>query len=114
MATGSFVITVRAAGEAFSVDGTALTVTSESGGEILRETLSPGSCGVSRSVDIEAPSAELSMDPSDEIPYSTCDVVARKAGYYTVYVHDVQIFAGEKAHLPIEMLPLPEGQESGE
>ncbi|MBP5289705.1 MAG: peptidoglycan-binding protein [Clostridia bacterium] len=114
LAKGTFMVTVRAAGEAFCVSGTSLVVTDENGREVMRETIGDMSCGVSRSVEIEAPREDLSLRPGDEIPYSTCDVVASREGYYTVYVHDAQVFSGETAHLPIEMLPLPEGQSSGE
>lgn len=114
MASGTFMITVRAAEEALCVGGTLLVVTNEFGREILRETLSNTSSGISKTVEIEAPEEEASLSPSDEVPYSTCDVVASREGYYTIHVHDAQIFAGEEAHLPIEMLPLPDGQVGGE
>lgn len=113
MATGTLVITARAGGEAFAVSGTRLVVTATSGAVIARETLARGASGLSQVITFSTPDVGESLEPGFETPYAMCNVEASAEGYNTIRVEDVQIFAGEESVLPIEMIPLADGEAEG-
>jgi peptidoglycan hydrolase-like protein with peptidoglycan-binding domain len=106
-------VTARAASEAFSVDDARILVTAKNGAVLQDETLLPDACGLTERLTLSAPEAALSQSPGDDRPYTVCDVEASAAGYYTIRVENVQVFAGEESVLPVEMLPLPMG-DSGD
>ena len=63
--------------------------------------------GMTKAIPLPAPPANLSMSPGAVLePYSVFDVEIVKDGYYPKRIFNVPIFAGIKAMLPIEMLPL--------
>ena len=108
--SGTLVVTARAAGEAFSVNDTQITVTSPGGTVLLREVLQEDSGGLTETLTVAAPEESLSLEPGTERPYALCSVEAVHGAYYTVRVEDVQVFAGEESVLPIEMIPICEGE----
>ena len=63
--------------------------------------------GLTKELMLPAPSARLSMSPgASSLPYSEFDIEIVKDGYYPKKILNVPIFAGTRAILPIEMLPL--------
>ncbi len=110
MPSGTLVVTARAAGEAFSVNDTEITVTSPNGTVLLREILEDGSGGLTETLTVTAPEEALSLEPGTERPYAVCDVEAIHGNYYTIRVENVQVFANEESVLPIEMIPICEGE----
>ncbi|MBQ9414479.1 MAG: peptidoglycan-binding protein [Clostridia bacterium] len=110
MATGTLVVTARAGGEAFSVENTVITVTAANGSILQQETLTASTDGITQVLTVTTPELDLSLSPSDQTPYAICDVEAACPGYYRIRVENVQIFPGEESVLPIEMLPLPDGE----
>jgi hypothetical protein len=63
--------------------------------------------GITPEIRLPAPSASLSMFPNAASqPYSNFDVEIVKEGYYPKKILNIPIFAGIKAVLPIEMIPL--------
>ena len=64
--------------------------------------------------DLPTPDKALSLTPGIGIPpYSMYDVVASADGYYSKRIHNVALFSGEDAVLPINMIPLT-GANGGE
>ena len=108
MPSGTLVVTARAAGEAFSVADTEITVTSPNGQVLLREVLQEEDGGLTEKLTVTAPDEALSLDPETEQPYALCNVEAKHGNYYTIRVENVQVFAGEESVLPIDMIPVCE------
>lgn len=61
--------------------------------------------GLSEQVILETPPIEYSMEPHVREPYSEYDVLVEKEGYESVFVSGVQILEGEKAILPVYLIP---------
>ncbi len=56
--------------------------------------------------ELEAPDAELSLDPEYEgSVYSVCDVKVVADRYTDAYIKDVQIYDGKTTLLPVDMIP---------
>ena len=63
---------------------------------------------------LPTPDKSLSLTPGlGVLPYSVYDVVASAEGYYSKRIHNVALFSGENAVLPINMIPLT-GANGGE
>ena len=63
--------------------------------------------GLTDEMRLPTPSKSLSLAPSPPaVPYSVFDVEIVKEGYYPKKIFNVPIFAGVKASLPIEMIPI--------
>ena len=62
--------------------------------------------GTAADLSIEAPSCALSLQEDNTIrPYAVVDLTAAKAGYRTVRIQGVQIFAGQVTLAQPEMIP---------
>jgi len=109
MGTGFLEIVATAAEEGLPVAGAKVTVSS--GGNILYE-LTTDESGLTKTVPLEAPAKELTLDPSYEgVPYSVCDVKVEAQNYMTITITGVEILDGETSILPVFMVPcLEEGQ----
>ena len=65
--------------------------------------------GTAADLSIEAPSCALSLQEDNTIrPYAVVDLTAAKAGYRTVRIQGVQIFAGQVTLAQPEMIPKTE------
>lgn len=111
MPQGSLFFTVRTADSAFPVEAAEVIVTTPDGVEIGRDTVTSANGSVSRAFLIEAPERELSLSPSEELPYSVVDARVEAFGFYTFVIRGIQIFAGEKSRLPVEMIPRGASEE---
>ncbi len=113
MPQGSIFVTVRAAESAFPVESATIIITTPEGVELGRDQVSADNGSVSREFFIDAPDPALSLSPQESaLPYSTCDATVIAPGFITVRVKGIQIFAGEKSELPLEMMP--QGREDNE
>ena len=66
--------------------------------------------GTAADLSIEAPSCALSLQEDNTIrPYAIVDLTAAKAGFRTVRIQGVQIFAGQVTLAQPEMIPETEG-----
>ena len=66
--------------------------------------------GTAADLSIEAPSCALSLQEDNTIrPYAVVDLTAAKAGFRTVRIQGVQIFAGQVTLAQPEMIPETEG-----
>lgn len=63
--------------------------------------------GVSYFSSLPAPSGAFSLAPSpSQTPYAVYDIEASADGYYSKIIHNVAVFAGQEAVLPINMIPV--------
>ena len=60
---------------------------------------------------ISAPDESLSLEPGDSDVFTLVDVKVDKEGYYTIYIRNVQIFAGQTTVADTPMIPLPDNQK---
>jgi hypothetical protein len=67
--------------------------------------------GQTAPVTISAPDKALSESPTDQMVFSVVDVRVDHPLYYTVYIKNVQIFAGETTIVDTELVPLIENEE---
>ena len=59
-------------------------------------------------ITISAPDENLSQNPGNSEVFSLVDVRIDEPRYYTVYIRDVQVFAGQTTVVDTPMIPLME------
>ncbi|ADL50631.1 peptidoglycan-binding protein [Clostridium cellulovorans] len=58
------------------------------------QDLSTDSSGITSQIELEAPPLENSINPSDKLPYSLCDIIAEVPGYKKLTIKGCQIYPG--------------------
>lgn len=111
MPQGTLFITTRTADSAFPIASARVTVLSREGEVLGEDQVTAATGGVSRTFTLTAPERELSLSPGEELPYATYDVRIQADGFYTFFIRSVQIFAGEKSELPVEMIPRGQSED---
>ena len=100
--TGTLRIQTFAARQSAPVEG--VTVTVQGDGFTLHRITDE--TGTAADISIEAPSCALSLQEDNTIrPYAVVDLTATKAGFRTVRIQGVQIFAGQVTLAQPEMIP---------
>ncbi len=103
-------LSVRAytASGAYPVAGTVIRVTGvDENNRFINYSIITDVNGVSIFSSLPAPAEEYSLSPgSQEPPYAIYDIEASADGYYSKIIHDVPIFSGQEAVLPINMIPI--------
>ena len=100
--TGILRIQAYGARQSSPIEGVLVTVTGN-GFTIQRTTDAEGNAA---DLSIEAPSCALSLQEDNTVrPYAVVDLTAAKAGYRTVRIQGVQIFAGQVTLAQPEMIP---------
>ena len=100
--TGILRIQAYGARQSSPIEGVIVTVTGN-GFTIQRIT---DETGTAADLSIEAPSCALSLQEDNTVrPYAVVDLTAAKAGYRTVRIQGVQIFAGQVTLAQPEMIP---------
>ena len=100
--TGTLRIQTFAARQSAPVEG--VTVTVQGDGFTLHRITDE--TGTAADISIEAPSCALSLQEDNTIrPYAVVDLTAAKAGFRTVRIQGVQIFAGQVTLAQPEMIP---------
>ena len=100
--TGILRIQAYGARQSSPIEGVIVTVTGN-GFTIQRTTDAEGNAA---DLSIEAPSCALSLQEDNTVrPYAVVDLTAAKAGYRTVRIQGVQIFAGQVTLAQPEMIP---------
>ena len=111
---GTLVIKTFAANEAVPIPSSKVTIRGAEGvnSNIIRFILTDKD-GITEDIKLPAPNITYSLTPNSKIqPYSRYDVKIEKEGYYDKTIQDVPIFAGIKAVLPVNMIPLTESEIS--
>lgn len=102
MQNGTLIVEVFLSGEALPVNAAEVTIQNPSTGETT--VLYTDQDGRTEIISIPAPDVEASLSPdSGTRPYSSVNVVIRRAGFADVSVNGVQIFPGIESILPVEM-----------
>ena len=111
MPTGNLIVVLRTATGALPINSGSITVTNQRNETVFYEFLTAANSGVSRTATLEAPPKSLSLDSDIEspLPYSLYNVIIRAEGNYKTEIDGVQLFEGSNTHLPIQLIPLPEG-----
>ncbi len=111
MPTGNLIVVLRTATGALPINNGSITVTNMQNETVFYEFLTAANSGVSRTATLEAPPKSLSLDSDIEspLPYSLYNVIIRAEGSYKTEIDGVQLFEGSTTHLPVQLIPLPEG-----
>ena len=96
--------------KAFPVPNTVVTITRQrkDGSTELVRILTTDENGSTATIEVPAPSRDLSMSPGNITPYAVYNVQFDHPYYYTIKGIDEQIFAGETAIVKEDLIPLPE------
>ena len=114
MAKGRLVVWVTASSGGIPIENALVTVyNADTAGEAVAER-STDMDGRTEIMELDAPPRELSEAPENGgvRPYSIYNVDVRKEGYYDVSNEEVPVFDGILAVLPVNMIPLSEGDSS--
>lgn len=107
--SGQLVVSVFTANQVLPVVGAAITVTAENGtNENISETSDTDRSGRSVIFTLPAPSASMSQEPTNAIPFAEYTVRVSHPQYFDAIIENVQIFDGILTQLPVNLIPLPE------
>lgn len=85
-----------------------ITRTTANGPELLGLRITDAN-GQTTSVTVETPEEALSAQPQDRMqPFATVDIRVDRAGYGSVIIERVQVFANTQSVQNVELIPLPE------
>lgn len=107
MALGYITAQVFAAREAVPVRGAGVRVVRKIGdGEELVAFRLTDRDGKTDTIEVEAPSPELTEEPSETAPFSLFDILIEHPLYYPVLIRDVQVFGGLITLQNTELIPI--------
>lgn len=112
MTTGILRIQAFAARQSAPVEGVTVNIVGD-GFTAARMTDAEGNAA---DVTLTAPDCALSLeeDNTTRLPYAVCSLTASKAGYRTVRIQGIQVFAGQVTLAQPEMIPETEGDRDVE
>ncbi|MCM1126463.1 MAG: peptidoglycan-binding protein [Lachnospiraceae bacterium] len=111
MAIGYLSIQAGTAHEALPLKGVQIRVT-DSSGNLVYELLTDES-GRTQDIPLETISRTFSQTPYyEETPFASYNVLARADGFNSLYVSAIPIFDGERALLPLSLIPMSDQQRS--
>ena len=114
MAKGRLVVWVTASNGGIPIENALVTVyDADAAGEAVA-VRSTDMDGRTEIMELDAPPRELSETPENggERPYSIYNIDVRRDGYFDVSNQEVPVFDGILAVLPVNMIPLSEGDSS--
>lgn len=111
MAIGYLTIQTRTAQDAVPLSGVQIRIMDSQGNTLY--SLTTDENGETQKVPLETVSRNFSQNPYyTGTPFSSYSVLARAAGFNSLYVSDIPIFEEETAILPIALIPMQEFQRS--
>lgn len=111
MAIGYLTIQARTAHDALPLSGASIRILDAQGASVYELTTDEN--GETRTVPLETLDKNFSLSPYySGIPYANYSVLARTAGFNSLYVSDIPIYDGQRAVLPISLIPMRERQRS--
>lgn len=111
MAIGYLTIQTRTAHDALPLSGVSIRILDAQGASVYELTTDEN--GETRTVPLETLDKNFSLSPYySGIPYANYSVLARTAGFNSLYVSDIPIYDGQRAVLPISLIPMRERQRS--
>ena len=113
MAIGYLIIQARTAHDAVPLANIPIRILDDEGRTVY--DLTTDESGETPLVSLETVEKSLSLDPYYVgEPYVSYDVLARSAGFDSIYVSGIPIYEGETATLPVMLVPMQERQRSPE
>ena len=111
MGQGTLIINTKMGDGAMPIPNVNFIVLDKQGNQISSGTTNID--GVSPAIALSAPDARLTYDPNTNVlPYSIYDLWVAKNGFATVNIIDVEIFDGQQAIVPVNMMPVVPGHEN--
>lgn len=111
MAIGYLTIQTRTAHDALPISGVSIRILDAQGASVYELTTDEN--GETRTIPLETLDKSFSLSPYYAgIPYTSYSVLARTSGFNSLYVTDIPIYDGQRAVLPISLIPMQERQRS--
>lgn len=111
MAIGYLTIQARTAHDALPLGGASIRVLNVQGASVYELTTDEN--GETQSIPLDTLDKSFSLSPYySGIPYTSYSVLVRAPGFNTLYVSDIPIYDGERAVLPVSLIPMQEKQRS--
>ena len=112
MPTGKIVFVLRTADNALPINNGSITVTNQRGETVFYDFITAVNSGITRTAVLEAPPKSISLNSGEStpLPYSLFNIDVRAEGNYRMRITGVQVFDGTTASLPIDLIPLPQGE----
>lgn len=111
MSIGYLTIQTRTAQDAVPLTGVQIRIMDNLGNSVY--SLTTDESGETQKVPLETVSRNFSQNPYyTGTPYRSYSVLARAAGFNSLYVSDIPIFEDETANLPVVLIPMQESQRS--
>ena len=111
MSIGYLTIQTRTAQDAVPLTGVQIRIMDSLGNSVY--SLTTDESGETQKVPLEIVSRNFSQNPYyTGTPYRSYSVLARAAGFNSLYVSDIPIFEDETANLPVVLIPMQESQRS--
>jgi len=113
--SGSLRVEVFSARRALPIENAVVIITepASEGGTTALFTLNTDRSGSTQTVTLPAPPRELSEQPGNIRPYAEYDIRIDANGFYSVQNRNVPVFDGQISIQRLEMLPLPQSEQSG-
>lgn len=87
------------------IENAAVTIYRMGNPYVFIDQLSTDKTGLTPIIELEAPPLELSMKPSENLPYTEYAIQISVPGLRTVEIYGVQIYPNEMAIQPVTMYP---------
>lgn len=97
-------------GEFIPVSNATVIITEPGNPSAIIEQLTTNADGLTPIISLPAPSIFLSLEPSQERPYSTYDIRVTAPNYETMIFYDVEILPNTIAEQDVSLIPVPEGE----
>ncbi len=111
MAIGYLTIQARTAHDALPLSGVAVRILDAQGRSVYE--LITDESGETQTVPLETVDKNFSQNPYfSGTPYISYSVLARAPGFNSLYVSEIPIFDGERAVLPLSLIPMQDKQRS--
>ncbi len=111
MAIGYLTIQARTAHDALPLSGASIRILNAQGTGVYELTTDEN--GETQTIPLETLDKSFSLSPYySGIPYTNYSVLARAPGFNSLYVSDIPIYDGERAVLPLSVIPMQERQRS--
>lgn len=70
------------------------------------QSLTTNSSGFTNGIELEAPPLDYSMNPSDKLPYSLCNIIVDAPGYKRLRINGCQIYPNIASTQPCKLEPI--------
>ncbi len=115
--TARLIVQVFLARQALPLENATVTVSEQvnaDGAEKILSVQQTDENGKTQPIELPAPPEYKSEKPGFSDPFARYNVLVQKKGYYTQKVIGVTLFAGITSIVPVNIEPLPRGDQSGE